>query len=142
MIALRAAALLLPFCWVSCMSNHDTVVVSVNPEGWRQPAVLAYENTDTLIQKEAALVLRYGPEAAPRSGAYIIEVQSPACARTRDTVAVALTPDPSGNKLQEVRLPYRTRIRLTEDGDYIFTVTPPQETSDIWSVAIDFKKLQ
>ncbi len=123
------------------MSHHDTAAVSVNPDGWREPAVLTYRNTDTLALKEAALVLRYGHDVRPAAGEYIVEARSPAGARTRDTLSVALTPDASGNNLQESRLPYRTRVQLTESGEYVFTVTPPCETTDIWSVAIDFRKL-
>lgn len=124
------------------MSHHDTVVADVNPEGWSKPAVLVYGNTDTLTHKEAAFLLRYGPEAGPRNGTYIIEAASPSGARTRDTLHVALAPDLSGNNLKETRLPYRTGVRLAEEGDYIFTVTPPEAANGIWSVAIDFKKLQ
>ncbi len=98
-------------------------------------------NTDTATLKEAAFVLRYGPEADPRNGTYVIEAQSPSGARTRDTLSVAIMPVSSGNSIQEIRLPYRTHVRLAEKGDYVFTVTPPLGTNDIWSVAIDFKKL-
>ena len=124
------------------MSHHDNVAADVNPEGWRLPAVLVYGNADTLARKEAALVLSYAPGAEPRKGAYVIEAESPSGARTRDTLSMAITPDASGNNLREMRLPYRTGVRLAEEGDYVFTVTPPTGTSGIWSVAIDFKKVK
>lgn len=136
--ALRAA-LLLPFCCVSCLSQHDTALTHVNPKGWDTPAVIPYDNTDTVTLKEAALVLRYGPEASPDNGTYIVEARSPSGARTRDTLRIPITFDQSANNLREMRYPFRTKVRLAEEGEYIFTVTPQQENHDIWSVAIDFK---
>ncbi len=136
-------ALVLSFCCMySCMSNHETVVVSVNPERWHRPAVLVYPNTDTLTLREAAFVLRYGPEVEPLNGKYIIEAQSPSGARTRDTLDITVTPRASGSGLREMRVPYRTGVRLAGEGDYNFTVTPPPGTGGIWSVAIDFRKRQ
>lgn len=124
------------------MSHHDTAAADVNPAGWHRPIAMVYDNADTLTLKEAAIVLRYGPEAAPRSGTYIVEASSPSGAQAKDTLHVSIAPDPSGNNLQETRLPYRTNVRLAEEGEYIFTVTPPEGTNDIWNVAIDFRKLQ
>lgn len=132
----------MPFCLASCISHHDTALADVNPESWNRPVALTYRNTDTVTLKEVALVLRYGPEARPDNGTYIVEAASPSGARTRDTLRIPVTFALSANNLREIRQPYRTGVRLAEEGEYIFTVIPQQENHDIWSVAIDFKKIR
>lgn len=124
---------------VSCMSRHESASADVNPAGWRGPVVATYANTDTLSLRTAAIVLRHGPEAEPADGAYVVEAASPRGAKTRDTIKIALPSDPSGNDLQEVRIPFRTHVRFGEAGDYVFTFTPLQNVRGVWSVAIDFQ---
>jgi hypothetical protein len=125
-------------CLPSCLSPHDNVAVDVNPAGWQEPAVLTYLNTDTLTLKEAALVLRYGSDSETGGGRYVVEASSPSGAEARDTLDVRILLATHGNNLQETRIPFRDDIILAEVGDYVFKVTPLQETRGVWSVAIDF----
>ncbi len=135
----KALWMTLPFCLASCVSGYEVVAADVPPAGWNEPVTLLYSNTDTLTLKDVSLTLRHSVEVSPSEGDFLVETVSPSKAGSYSTIRMKLDSPVSGNNLYETSVPLRGGVRLSETGDYVFTVTPLQDMRGVWSVAIDFK---
>lgn len=122
-----------------CMSGTESLAADVRPEGWRESVELRYVNTDTLTVRELQLTFRHSSAHESPGGRYILRTASPSGAVTRDTLRVRVFLKAQGNKLEEAWTP-PTNVRFTETGEYVFTVTPMQNTVGVWSVGMDISK--
>ncbi len=132
-------AFALPFCLASCLSGYEVVAADVSPAGWSEPVTLLYSNTDTLTLKDVSLTLRHSVEVSPLESGFLIETVSPSKAGSYSNLRMKFSSPVSGNNLYETSVSLRTGMLFSESGDYVFTVTPMQEVSGVWSIAIDFK---
>lgn len=121
-----------------CMSDSESMVADVSPEGWKEPVEMRYHNTDTLAVKELSLAIRHGAEAGDIDGRYIVETLSPWGKLSCDTLTINIVSDYERKKTGEASSA-PAHITFSETGEYRFTVTPMQSYSGIWSVGIEVR---
>jgi hypothetical protein len=144
---LRSAAFLALFAalataFSSCLSGHETIAGDVSPERWDAPAMMRYENTDTLTVRRLTLSIRHAAEISPSEGIYVVGATSPSGIQARDTLHVRfskpaeITPV---NTLRETLTPFPGTTRMDESGEWTFSVTPLQPTRGVWGIALVIK---
>jgi hypothetical protein len=120
------------------MSGSEALAADVPANGWNTPAEMRYTSSGSLRTRLLELALRYSATATSSGGRFVFETIAPSGFRTRDTLAIPMSLDIQQNKLREALTP-ATRIRLGEEGEWRFVVTPLQNTTGVWSIALDIK---
>lgn len=131
-------------CAVSCISDWRIVSADVPPRGWSEPVVLRYVNADTVTLSRLTLSLYCAAGASPRENICLVEASTPSGAPECDTLRIGL-PGPAalrGNNMHQIDIPFRSRVRFAETGEYSFTVTPLAEVRGVWSVSLSIDKLK
>ncbi|MDR2894914.1 MAG: hypothetical protein LBU97_05580 [Alistipes sp.] len=124
---------------VGCVSGTDVAAADVSPDGWHRAVAIPYSNSDAHSLRDLTLTLRHSATASVRSGRYVVGALSPSGFHRADTLVVDIAPDPRTNSLRESHAVW-PGIRLDEQGEWRFTVTPFGPTVGVWSVAVELRR--
>ncbi len=136
-----AAALLVVGCGRD--SGREIVIREVPPGGWnaRQPVAVAYENADTLSQRNLAVLVRFRSDFAYDRLDFVLETATPDSLLLRDTLSVR--PDPAeaaSLSYIDARMAYRSRSLLGRTGEYRFTFTPLRPVEAVIGVGVEISR--
>lgn len=110
-----------------CMSDHKVFVADTDPAGWTAGTTYAvwYTNTDTVSLFDLAVLIRYRGYLSGDSLKLDIRTTSPDSMTVSEPLAFCITGTESGGSYrpQEAVIPYRKRVRLSAEGDYLFEFT-------------------
>lgn len=134
---LRAAAFVLPFVAAGCLPPIRSIVAELPAAGWSEAAVIRYANTDTLALRDLHLFLRLGDACREDTLTLRIETCTPERLRATEYHRLVLaTPRRASTVQPLVELPYRRDVRLREEGDYHFVLTPVRPVQGIEAVGL------
>ncbi len=121
---LTAVAALATVVMCSCLSRHTELMTEVNPAGWHpgKPAVITYDNDDTLSRRTIDLLVRYrGNKFGPLD--LDITTLTPDTLTLTERVTIAGIAQDAG-AYQECEARYRTGVVLLQKGNYSFKIAP------------------
>ena len=133
----------------SCMSQTRVHVADVNPLGWEQEEsiITLFPNRDTLSLYDLYVVVRYDKRAAGQEFPLTIATESPDSIRFQEPFMLRIPPRDLNRPFehnscfQEEELPYRNRVRLSQEGIYQFRFSHTRTESIEGITAIGIKAL-
>ena len=138
------AALYISVCLLlcGCLSPHQSAADSTSVLSWEQgaPAVIRFDNSDTLSPRDISIILHHDSKTAPDSVTLFISAVSPDSICRRDTVTVHIGRNPLSNDIRPTVQTILPATTLPETGTYLFEIAPSEPTRGIWGAGLDFTK--
>ncbi len=134
MVALVAAAISLQ----SCMSEHNSIYVEVEPRGWADGAQIDIENVDSVTKRNIAIYMRYRPSRELAELPLTISTSTPSGAATSDKITLyhAQNRDRRWSSTQFMEVQYRVNVVWREMGRYTMIVTPTDEVKGVELIGV------
>lgn len=112
---------------MGCMSDHKVFVADTDPAGWTAGTTYAvwYTNADTVSLFDLAVLVRYRDNISVDAMTLNIRTTSPDSITVSEplTFHIAGMADGGSLRSKEIAIPYRERVRLSVEGDYLFEFT-------------------
>lgn len=126
-----------------CGPHTQSEAVDVDAGMWNAPAVIELANTDTVTLRDLRLFIRCNERFTADSLPLQVMVLSPDSLRYEEHVTLRPVPGRHPAALNRVcEWPYRTRVRLTDTGDYRVVIRPVTPQQGIEAMGINIVKTQ
>ncbi len=128
-MAVRVAVATLALVATGCTEKPvEATVVETPRKGWSEVVEVKCSNSDTLSLKNIGVILRVENVAAERGVRIAVGCTSPAGVQFADTLVVMAEKRNSGGSFTDYGSEWIERARLSEQGEYLFTIAPVEPT--------------
>lgn len=129
--------------FAGCIGQREIPLVEdVEIDGWSRAAVLTLENRDTTQRRDISLFLRFVPNfLSARSVTLRVVTTAPDHTMIAERVTLPLEAEEEsrGGEMTYRSYPYRSRVLLSQSGEYSFAIYPLEQIKGVTAVGIDFE---
>lgn len=119
----------------------DSAMADVNPFGWNEPALVSFENSDTLSLRDLSLALRCGAPIGEPTLGLTLEFTAPDSTRFTEHCSFPLHLQRKPvSAAATVVIPYRRNVLLRKQGTYTVGIKPDHNLRGVEAVGITFEK--
>lgn len=131
-------SLLVALLSLSCVSGGYIDMQSVDAYGWTKPVSIVYDNVDTHSLCNISVALRYNDYFDSDTLSVVIHTSLPDVHQCREKVLLKLERNYAATAVTASEsVPYRNSCSLSQQGNYIFTITPCRAVKGIEAVGIE-----
>ena len=138
--AVRIVVAIIALVMFSCIAPQSAHMVSVDMQSWSKVESVAYDNSDTLSQRNLNIAIRYNDDCKEVSLPLKIAITTPDRRVFEDTIALQLQhPATALTVATTESLPYRSKVVLNQKGTYSFAFEPLTSVRGVEAIGIEFK---
>ena len=134
-------SLLVALLSLSCLSAGYIDMQSVDAYGWCKSVSIIYDNVDTQSLRDISVAVRYNDYFEGDTLSVVIQTSLPDVHQCRERVLLKLERDYAATAVTASEsVLYRSSCSLSQQGNYIFTITPCRTVKGIEAVGIEITK--
>lgn len=120
-----------------CTAPTQVEMVAVEPFGWSESRSVIVNNDDTLSLRRIAVALRYNSDFEGETLPLRIVTSSPNALYVEEQVTLPIARPYSASVVAVTEeITYRHSARLSQRGNYIFTITPLETVKGVEAVGV------
>ena len=126
---------------VGCSEKPVGAVVADTPRrDWNTPVTIAYTASDSLSEYNLGVVARVENGLFEEALALQVRLTAPSGRYFQSELQLWAENRHSGGSFTELRAEWIQKAQLIEKGDYIFTLTPMESISGVWTVGVEIEE--